>query len=111
MLLASPLVVVLMALALLIIPLAWLAALVIGTDAGSEQEPRSAAEVAALLRQGFQTLGEDAAWEQFIENRIDDEQLDSLRAQAAALPVPMDASALATLRKLVAQADAMTGTP
>jgi hypothetical protein len=102
--LAVPLMLLMVPLVVLFVPLAFLVSKLLSSSPALPDQ-QAAEEFVEGLRGGFLSLGMDDDWEQLIETGVADEELDSIRARAAALDLPLKASGLGSLRQLISEAE------
>jgi hypothetical protein len=93
------------AVAMLVIPTALLAALIVAPFARPVK--RSSVEVLRFLRNFHDGTGDDYDWDDFTSVSIADAELEVIRASAASLDLPMSDDGLQSLKALIAKTEAM----
>ena len=71
----------------------------------------TARQVAEAIREFLEDDVEDWHWDDFTSNSIADPRLDSIVQRADAVPLPLDQDGEAELRRLIAEAEALSLEP
>lgn len=93
--------------AVLLTPIAILAALLAAPFARTRSTDRTPGEVAGYIRDFIEGTGGEWDWDDFISVPIADPALDAIRLGAGAVPLPVTSEGLNQLRQLLARAKAL----